>query len=76
LLQTARAGFDLSLLILLTQGGAEWKKILWNYAFDIPMHGSKTKVYFHGDLFCNGFPVFAESWLELPAPYRFNSLLI
>jgi len=34
------------------------------------------KGYFHGYLCCNGFPVFAKSWLELPAPYRFNSLLI
>ncbi len=34
------------------------------------------KVYFHSDLCCDGFPVFAKSWLELPAPYGFNSFLI
>jgi len=34
------------------------------------------KGYFRKDLCSDGFPVFAKSWLELPAPYRFNSLLI
>lgn len=61
--------------ILAIRGSLE-HEILRNYAFDIPTHGSKMKVYFHGDLCCNGFPVFAKSWLKFPAPYCFNSLLI